>query len=301
MDSGHLRFVIWVSASSGIAAITATNFPQLLSQDLNDNFGSIFPAIPFAALLSVLFALRWNDLHDTLLMEGQLDTEVPTRIVGVCLVASLVVLRGITGNWVETAGVALVATFYGMSLLMNPLTNRIVLPYAAIYSVGIAAPSVLEWGFGAPLVSISTVSSAKIVSLLGLPVTWDGSQFSLISRAGGLVSGTVTAGCSSVISITTFLGLLALMHLDLRKDLSSTAKVAIVGVTVLVFLNAVRIAGLIWIGYVGGANALWSIHNWLGYAFFIGFYLAALLVYSRMGKRSRVGLSSPGNRSWFHL
>jgi exosortase/archaeosortase family protein len=93
---------------------------------------------------------------------------------------------------------------------------------------------------------------------------------------------TVTPGCSSIISITTFLGLLGLVHLDLKKDLSSTIKLAIIGVVVLTLLNAVRILILIWVGYSNGAAEFWSLHNWVGYALFFGFYLVAIPLTGKM-------------------
>ena len=34
-----------------------------------------------------------------------------------------------------------------------------------------------------------------------------------------------------------------------------------------------------------GSAAFWGVHNWVGYALFLGFYLAALPIYSRMGRQ----------------
>lgn len=229
-----------------------------------------------------------------------MGNEIPTRIIGLAVVASLIALRGYTGIFVESAGVALVGTFYGMSLVLNPLTKKIMFPYALIYCVGIASPAILEWAFGGPLVSMSTMLSAKLVSLTGLSVLWKGSEFTILSKTGETISAVVTPGCSSVISITTFLGLLALMHLDLKKNLTSTAKMAVVGVLFLIALNAFRIATLIWVGYLRGANMLWSVHNWVGYAIFIGFYLITLLVYPRIGKPTKLALPTT-RHSWLNF
>jgi exosortase/archaeosortase family protein len=115
-------------------------------------------------------------------------------------------------------------------------------------------------------------------------LVWHGTQFQLISKTGDLVAATVTPGCSSIVSVTTFIGLLALMHMDLKKDLSSTIKLAVAGVVVLTILNAARIAILVWVGYVNGSAALWDVHNYVGYVLFLGFYLVTLAVYPRMGQ-----------------
>jgi exosortase/archaeosortase family protein len=255
---------------------------------LGDTFGSIFPAIPFAALLTLILALRWNELRELLAREQGLRFRAKTRLFGVLLLVGLAALEPVSGQTVETAGIAVVFTFYAASLAINPITERFLLPYAAIYAAGIGAPFALQWAFGEPLAYVSSIISSRFVGLLGLPVVWQGTQFQLASKTGDIINGVVTPGCSSIISVTTFLGLLALMHMDLRKDLRSTATLALAGIAVLTLLNSVRIMLLMWVGYSDGAAAFWGVHNWIGYALFLGFYLAALPIYSRMGG-GRVG------------
>ncbi|MDV3293223.1 MAG: exosortase/archaeosortase family protein [Nitrososphaerales archaeon] len=286
MERAYIRFFGWIGIASIFAWLAAPNFLILLNQAVNDAFGTVLPAIPFSALLALLFLLRWGDLREVLSREAGLMSEAPTRLLGLGIVASLLLLRGVAGGSVEASGVAVILTFYGMSLALNPLTRRVMLPYATIYSVGVTAPAILQWGVGEPLAQLSSVFSAGIVSLSGIPIVWHGTEFAILSRAGDMVTGTITPGCSSIVSVTTFLGLLGLMHLDLRKDISSTVKVAAAGIAALTVLNAVRVAVLIWVGYAGGADALWSVHNWVGYALFLGFYAATLLVYPRMGGRA---------------
>ena len=281
------RFFVWVGAAIALSLVTAPNFISLLNQSLGDTFGSVFPAIPFAALLTLIFALRWNELRDILTTEGGPRTQLPVRLVGLAVLVSLLVTEPLTSQSVETSGIAIVLTFYGTSLAIAPLARRFLLPYAAIYAVGVGAPFALEWAFGEPLAVVSSVMSAKLVGLFGFPVSWQGTQFLLTSKSGEVVSGVVTPGCSSIISVTTFLGLLALMHLDMKKDIRSTAMLAVAGTVVLTLLNSVRILILLWVGYAYGSGAFWEVHNWVGYALFLAFYLAALPVYSRMsGSRS---------------
>jgi exosortase/archaeosortase family protein len=288
-----IRFVGWLVFSVALVSLTAPNFIGLLNQSLGDTFGSVFPAIPFAALLTLIFALRWKELDLVLAEEGGPRTEFESRLVGASILVALVLLEPLSGQNVAAAGVSVVLTFYGASLVVNPLTRRFMLPYAAIYAAGVGAPTVLQWAFGEPLAGLSSVLSSKMVGLLGFPVAWQGTQFQFVSKTGEVLSGVVTPGCSSIISVTTFLGLLALMHLDLRKDLRSTAILALVGIGVLTVLNSVRIMILLWVGYVDGSGAFWGVHNWVGYALFLGFYLAALPIYSRMGRRA--GVAYPAN------
>jgi len=283
LDRAYLRFFGWIGTASGIAVLAAPNFLALMSQAVDDAFGTVLPAMPFAALLSVLFLLRWRDLRDVLLKERGVTSELSTRLLGIAIVVPLLLLRGFTGQSVYSSAFAVILAFYGTSLIMNPLMRKITFPYAAIYSVGIAAPAILQWVFGEPLAVLSSNFSASLIALTGIPLTWQGTQFELVSKTGDLVAATITPGCSSIVSVTTFLGLLGLMHIDLKKDLSSTVKLAVAGVAVLTVLNSVRIAILVWVGYADGAEALWSVHNWVGYALFLGFYLATLVIYPRMG------------------
>lgn len=278
------RFVVWLVAAAAVTFGTAPAFPSLLGQSLGDTFGDIFPAIPFAALLTLIFALRWNDLKAVIEKESGLAGGASTRLLGAGMIVCLLVLEPLTSLTVETAGVVVVLTFYATSLIVIPLSKRFLLPYAAIYAAGVGAPFALQWAFGEPLAVVSSDLSARLVGLAGFPVVWQGTQFQLVSKTGDVINGVVTPGCSSIISVTTFLGLLALMHMDLRKDVRSTATLAIAGIAVLTLLNSFRIMLLMWVGYVNGASAFWGIHNWIGYALFLGFYLAALPIYSRMGR-----------------
>ncbi|HEV2226836.1 MAG TPA: archaeosortase/exosortase family protein [Nitrososphaerales archaeon] len=280
----EVRFLAWFGVATALSFLTASNFVALLDQSLGDTFGSVFPAIPFAALLALILALRWSDLKEVLAAEGGFASQSVTRLLGLVIVGALLALRPITSQTVEASGIALVLTFYGSSLVMNPLTRRFMLPYAGVCAIGVGAPAVLQLAFGEPLATLSSDLSARMVALAGFPVSWQGTQFELVTKSGEVLTGTVTPGCSSIISVTTFLGLLALMHLDLRKDLRSTTVLAIAGVAILTLLNSIRILILLWVGYEGGAATFWGVHNWIGYALFLGFYLAALPIYSRMGR-----------------
>ena len=280
------RLSLWIATSVAASFLTAPNFPALLGESLGDTFGNVFPAIPFAALLALILALRWGDLRDLLLKEGGWKSGAVTRASGVGTLAALVALVPITGQNIATAGIAVIFTAYAASLAINPLASRFLLPYAAIFAAGVGAPTILQWAFGEPLAFLSSAISSRFVDALGFPVAWQGTQFQFVSRDGDVISGVVTPGCSSVISVTTFLGLLALMHLDLKKDLRSTTTLALAGIAVLTILNSIRIMVLIWIGYVDGSAAFWGVHNWMGYAIFLGFYLAVLPIYSRMGRES---------------
>jgi exosortase/archaeosortase family protein len=70
----------------------------------------------------------------------------------------------------------------------------------------------------------------------------------------------------------------------MKKSPAATARFAVAGVIVLPLLNSARIALTILVGYLYGSAAFWWIHNWLGYAIFLVFYIVVLVTYSRMDK-----------------
>ncbi len=281
----ELRFLAWLGAGTALSAVTAPNFVPLFNQLLGDQFGDAFPIFPFAALVALITALRWRDLAGVLESEHGVRSEGRTRAVGLSILLVLVVLEPLTGETVTTAGVALVLTFYAAAVAINPLTKRLLLPYAGVFAAGVGSPAVLQWAFGEPLAVVSAWLSGRLVAMVGIPVAWAGTQFQLVTKSGEVISTFVAPGCSSIISVTTFLGLLALMHLDMKKDLRSTAILAVAGTGILTALNSVRILLLMWVGYEQGAAAFWGVHNWVGYVLFLAFYLAVLPVYSRMGGR----------------
>jgi len=278
----RIRFLAWIAVATSLCLGTAPSFPSLVNQSVGDSFGGLFVAIPIAALLVLIFALRWNEFVLALNRKAVGRLLAP-RLVGASMIVALAVAEPLTGQSLAASGVAVVLTFYGSSLVIIPSSSRFILPYAAVYAAAVGAPAVLLWAFGEPLAVLSSGLSARLVGLAGFPVLWQGTQFEILSKSGEAVSGAVTPGCSSVTSVTMFLGLLALMHLDMKKDWHATAKIAVAGVLVLTALDSLRIVILLWVGYEYGAGALWGLHDWIGYAMFLGFFLVALPIYARTG------------------
>lgn len=288
-----VRFLTWAVISTSLCLFTAPDFPSLLNGSVGDAFGELVVAVPVVALLTLIFGLRWREF--ALSLEHEAGSRILLlRLAGVSVIGALLVLEPLTGQSLAGAGVAVVLTFYGLALVVIPTASRFMLPYAAVYAAAVGAPALLLWAFGEPLAVLASGLSSRLASIAGFPVLWQGTQFQIISRSGATVTGTVTASCSSVTSVTMFLGLLALMHLDMKKDWRATVKVAAGGVIALTLLDSVRIMILLWVGYQYGAAALWGLHDWIGYAMFLGFFLTALPIYARMGGgRPEAAVSGP--------
>jgi exosortase/archaeosortase family protein len=259
---------------------------------LSSTLGTLLPAFPFLALLLVLTMLRWKDFHEVLLTERGLTSKPAIRLVGVLLIllpATLWALFFGSGGpsiylAMELSASSLVLVAYGALLVVNPTMWRIMLPYASLYAVGLLAPLVMLDLFGDPLAAFCSYLAAGITNVLGIHVVWQGVTFGFVSLTGGPVSAVVSPPCSAAYSISIYLGLLGLMYLDMRKSPTATAKFAVAGVIVLPLLNSARIALTILVGYLYGSAAFWWIHDWLGYAVFLVFYIVVLVAYSRTDK-----------------
>jgi len=297
IDRAHLRLGAWIAATILLLLTVYSNQVRVLTSGLNDlltsTLGSVFPAYPFLALLVVLTALRWKDFHRVMLTERGPASNFGTRLAGLLLAVLPATLWSLFSGPIESstylamelAACSIVAVAYGALLVINPTMWRMMLPYASLYSLGLLSPLFLLEALGAPLAALCSYLAAGITGALGIPVVWQGISFQLVSAAGDPISAVVTPPCSAVYSISIFLALLGLMHLDMGTSLSRAAKFAIAGIVVIPLLNSARIALMIWLGFVDGPAAFWGIHDWLGYCIFLAFYVTVLVTYPRAKPR----------------
>jgi exosortase/archaeosortase family protein len=296
LDLGHARFAAWIAITIAVISTLYSNQFLILSSGLGDlltsTLGTVFPAYPFLALLLVLTGLRWKDFHRVLLSEQGLSSRPLTRMVGIVLTLLPAVLwallfgQGGPAQYVgmEIAAASFVLVAYGALLALNPTMWKIMLPYASLYALGLVSPLFMLNTLGAPLASLSSYMAARITGAIGVHVVWQGVSFGFVSAGGEPISAVVTPVCSAAYSISIYLALLGLMYLDVGTSLTTTAKFAIAGVVAIPVLDSLRIALMIWFGFVDGSAAFWSIHDWLGYTIFFAFYIVALLAYSSTGR-----------------
>jgi exosortase/archaeosortase family protein len=303
-DQGDSRLIAWLAITflliftlySNQLAILTSGLGELLSSTL----GTVFPAYPFLALLLILTALRWQDFHRVLLTERGLTSMPAIRLAGIALIVLPAILWALffgqgepsvyIGMEISASSFVLVA--YGTLLALNPRMWRIMLPYASLYTLGLASPLFVLATLGVPLAALSSYLAAGITNAMGIHVAWQGVSFRFVSASGDPISAVVTPACSAAYSIGIYLGLLGLMYLDMGTSLTTTAKFAVAGVVAIPLLDSARIALMIWFGFVDGSAAFWSIHDWLGYSIFFAFYVAVLVAYSRAGM-PRITYSRP--------
>ena len=66
--------------------------------------------------------------------------------------------------------------------------------------------------------------------------------------------------------MAVFLLVLGLMHLDTKSAPKTSLLFAVGGSLLFVFLNALRVVGLVAGGVYVSTDFMWSLHGWLGYA-----------------------------------
>jgi exosortase/archaeosortase family protein len=295
VNRGHARLVAWLAVTSLFTLTLYSRQLILLVSGLDElltsTLGTVFPAYPFLALLVLLTALRWRDFYNAFASERGLVTKPWIRLTGVVLVllpaALWALLFGQGGAPTQYLGMelsasSLVLVTYGSLLATSPTLWRVMLPYTSLYVVGLVSPLFLVEALGGQLASLSSSLTAILTKAMGLPVAWQGISFSFVSVAGEHIGSVVTPACSAAYSIGIYLGLLGLMYLDMRSSISTVARFALVGVALIPLIDSARIAITIWFGFEGGSSAFWGVHDWLGYALFLAFYVGVLLAYSRV-------------------
>lgn len=285
MSNVYKKLILWIALALSISLLFYPNQMNILLskgvQILSGRFGSLYP-IAEIFLMAVFIALRWKDIRTTLANEHDLTSKPFIRLLGILLVVAPVALARIAMDSIVFSVVTIVLVGYGIFLAISPLSLGILLPYALLYVAAILSPELITSIAGQPLVTIATSLTQLIITMTGSQVLWKAGELEFISQVGNKIRLTISPDCASISAIILFLLFCGLMHLDLKKKLSSTLKLATVGTVILTFLNAMRISILIYTGYVAGEEALWSLHSWLGYAIFGIFYAIAMVTYLRM-------------------
>lgn len=268
------------------------NEASLLLLKIGEVFGGIFdtsvPAFPLAGMLFVLLFmfLRKNEF-ERLLANKQRDGVVMAMglVMAIApLPVSVFASSTLSGSYVFAA-FALVLCWTGVTVLVRPALVRFLWPYLAVYILAVGSVSVLTSVFGDPLAVVVSWIGSKMTAAMGLPVSWSSVNIAFNSAGAIPVNLYVSQECSGIASVSIFLLLIALMHLDLRPRGRTTAIFAVGGAALFIFLNSLRVVALIAAGIFGGVGLLWNLHGWLGYVLYIAGYTLLVLLYFRAKDR----------------
>jgi len=290
-DDWGFRLVLWLLLAVVLSVVVYfSELSAVLTKAegmLSGEFGSTF-ALGGLLILVFFLLLRKDEFLYLLSEERGFKSKLPIRLTGLLLALAPAVVKGYLPSSVAISAVLVVVVWVGLFLAINPSALALLWFYILLFIVFTLAPSFVQVIVGEPLADVAAYLTGGVLSIAQVPGVWAGREFTIFSASGVSVPVLITPGCSSISSISVFLLLTGLMHLDLRKRLSSTLIMAVVGFVGLTLLNAFRIVALIWTGYSSGAEAMWSLHSWLGYAVFTVFYTAVLLIYARSARHSAV-------------
>jgi len=278
------RIILWAASSLAVSLLLYYR----LIVEIYSWMTSIVPGetqvYPIAGIIFVaaFILLRKSEIRFALRVEGGYRSKPITRVAGLVLAFAPALALGLlntSASSIEVAAVILTLVLLGIFAAINPSTSKLILPYAIIYMAATLSPLMLHPIIGEPLADLSYLIVSQAIGISGIPITQTGRTLQLISKKDETISFTVSPDCSSISSITVFLLLCGLMHLDLKKKRVHTLMLALMGTSALIILNAVRIVILVWTGYLGGDWAMWNTHSWLGYAIMISFYAVATKIY----------------------
>ncbi|MDG6940237.1 MAG: hypothetical protein JRN39_07545 [Nitrososphaerota archaeon] len=181
------------------------------------------------------------------------------------------------------AGVSLLSAWFGLFILFFPSSCLTLLKYLALYAAAVVPAGPLQSLLGDGFARLAVLLSRPLLALLSVPASTGLQTISFVGQAGNPMTVDVTAACSFLPAAGIFLLMVGLMHMDLRAAVGPTVLFAAAGTGALLVLDSARVAILSWAGYVGNWPFFWDVHGWIGYALFVGFYVATLAFYFGRG------------------
>ncbi len=179
------------------------------------------------------------------------------------------------------AGLALVCSWVGIAVALRPSLFAFVWPYLALYLAAVGLVGLLTEAFGDPLAIVVASISRTATWALRLPVQWSSVYIDFVAAGGQSVSLVITQECSGIASISIFLLVVGLMHLDVKPRAMDSVALAAGGFVLFLLLNALRVVALVAAGVESGQDLMWNIHGWIGYALYVVGYSTVILLYFR--------------------
>lgn len=281
------RIFLWTSISTTVSALLYWEHIAIFLKKTNEIVPGETQIYPIAGILLVgaFILFRFGEIWGSLGKEAKITSALKVRFAGLLLAfapaAAAYMLNMPIDMDVSAAVLAL--AWFGTFAAINPQTSRMLVPYTGLYVAATLSPRIIYPLAGEPLANFASIIVGHAIRAVGIPALQFEKSFEFVSLNGEIIRFTISPNCSSISSITVFLLLCGLMHLDMKKRASLTLLFAIIGAAALTLLNALRIVILLWVGYVGGDWTLWNVHGWLGYAIMLGFYTVAAKIYLTAG------------------
>jgi exosortase/archaeosortase family protein len=252
-------------------------------QILKGDIGTSYP-LAGIVLISFFLFLRRSNIKEALEKQNPLNSHIIIRLIGLTLIfLPKIFSMGIESHdrtvYLPLSSAIIMLLIYGSALTVSPKSLRILTPYLILGVTSVLSPLFLNDVMGLHLSLIVTNLVKGLTWLFRIPVSWMGTYAYITTVNGESIYTNISPGCSSISSISTFLLLTLLMHMDLQHEPKTTLKLSTFGTLVLILLNSMRITILIFSGYVAGPQLFNLLHKRLGYLIFTSFYIIALIIY----------------------
>lgn len=188
----------------------------------------------------------------------------------------LIYLFALTQRAYFIASLAMILTLGGLvwTLLGGSALRRMAFPLLFLVFM---APLPFVEPLSVPLAQVTGSISAGLVGLCGVPIQVNGAQVSLPNA--NLVVGAQCSGLRSIVTLMTLVGLVVFM---VQGPWPNKALLALSSIAIAAFGNVLRVASLLGVAYVWGADAGFRYyHDYSGIVFFLS-ALALLLLFSRL-------------------
>lgn len=201
------------------------------------------------------------------------------RVIGVMVASLSLPLRGDSELSFLALGALLV--FLGVFLFFFRVSSAAPGILLGVYAFAIIFPRVFTAHLEAPYSQTTVKTVAALLGLLGYPVHSQGQVISFISTTGEPLGSYIGAPSSGIASITIFVALFALMHLDFRHPRRKALYLFLLGLAGTSLQNILRLALIILAGYHFGYDAMVQVHDYAGYIIFPAWYMAFAYIYLR--------------------
>jgi exosortase/archaeosortase family protein len=206
------------------------------------------------------------------------------KIAGAGVAGTALLLRNEAELSLLALGVLLV--FLGLYISLFGLASHIPGVLVGVYAFSVLFPRVFTAYLEAPY-SLTTVKTvASVVGLMGYPISAQGDLISFTSVTGERLGSQIGAPSSGIASITIFVALFALMHLDFRPPWRMALYLFLFGILGTTLQNILRLVLIILAGYHFGYEAMAMVHDYAGYVLFPLWYMAFVYIYMSFQPRN---------------
>lgn len=267
--SRNTRIIAAVVIAFLLLALFFPALRWLFGEWLGNDYYSHGPLVP---IISALVAWRlWRSWPDDQRRFAPSNLGLILALAGL-----LIYLFALTQRAYFIASLAMILTLTGLvwTLLGAAALKRMAFPLLFLVFM---VPLPFVEPLSVPMAQVTGAISGRFVQLCGVPIQINGAQVTLPNA--NLIVGAQCSGLRSIVTLMTLVGLVIFI---VQGPWSSKVLLALSAVVIAAFGNVLRVASLLGVAYVWGADAGFKYyHDYSGIVFFLSAF-ALLLLFTRL-------------------